>query len=222
MESLVSMSEKIMPNSFVLEAPEPFPGYFQYYHERPENNTPLYVYLVLAKHYRLEEVTRATQNILRYFPIKFDAALGSILLHNELWTVIRLRHFESYDFITDLQVSYADEGIDMHKALKKNIKEEGLIRLKKFFSLEQKNELISFDLNEPDHAYIHVPKKLTWKNFEHTTMLVKNNWDKTIFDAAMGYFYINFAVQDMIRIYDPNLNLEDIEGIAKLYLNRMK
>ncbi len=221
-ETLQTLEEKVIPNSFVLEAPEPFPGAAQYYHERPANNKPLYVYLVLDKEYSLNAVTRATQNILRYFPVRFDAALGTIDIYNESFTVIRLRHFDSYDEIAELQEAFVGEGVLMHKAFRRTINAEGLIRLEKFFSLRQMNDQILFDLKEPDHAYFHIAKPLSWKNFEHLTLLVKNNWHKSNFDAAMGFFYINFEVHDMISIYDPVLNISDIEEIAKLFHDRIK
>lgn len=221
-ETLLTLDDKIMPNSFVLEAPEPFPGFFQYYHEHPVNNKPLYVYLVLDKHYSLEQVTRASQNILKYFPVRFDAAMATITIYNELFTVIRLRHFESYNHIAELQAAFVGEGIQMHKAYRKNIHTEGMIRLDKFFALRQMSDNVWFDTKELDHAYFHIAKPLSWKNFEHLTLLVKNNWNKTIFDAAMGFFYVNFEVHDMVRIYDPALNVDDIEGVAKLYCERIK
>ena len=221
-ETLLTLDDKIMPNTFVLEAPEPFPGSAQYYHEHPANNKPLYVYLVLDKPYSPNAVTRATQNILRYFPIRFDAALGTIDIHNESFTMIRLRHFQSYDEIAELQEAFVGEGIMMQKAFRRPINGEGLIRLEKFFALRQMNDQILFDIKEPDHAYFHIARSLTWKNFEHLTLLVKSNWHKTNFDAAMGFFYFNFEVHDMIRIYDPTLNIADIEEIAKLYHDRIK
>ena len=221
-ETLLTLEDKVMPNSFVLEAPEPFPGFFQYYHEHPANNKPLYVYLVLDKNYSLDVVTRASQNIAKYFPVRFDAALATITIYNESFTVIRLRHFESYDHIAELQSAFVGEGVLMHKAFRRTIHGDGLIRLDKFFALKQMSDDVLFDTRELDHAYFHIAKPLSWKNFEHITLMVKNNWDKTIFDAAIGFFYINFEVHDMIRIYDPALNVTDIEEIAKLFRERIK
>lgn len=221
-ETLVSLEDKVMPNTFVLEAPEPFPGYYQYYHEHPVMHKPQYVYLVLDREYSLEQITRATQNISSYSPTLFDATPGTIYLYNEAFPVIRLRHFESYDKVYDLQSAYMDEGIRMHKAYRKNIQDEATIRLRKFFTLEQKAENVFFDIHEKDHAYFLIPKQLKWKSFESLTMIVKSNWNKTIFDAAVGYFYINSKIHDMVRIYDPSLNIADIESIAKKYLERIK
>ncbi len=221
-ETLYTLEDKVMPNTFVLEAPEPFPGFYHYYHEHPGDNKPLYVYLVLDSSYTLEEVTRATQKIGSYFPSKLDAALAKIYIHNEIYTVIRLRHFESYDIIAELQSAFIGEGIRMHKGMKKAINGEGLIRLQKFFAVRQMSETVLFDTNELDHAYFFIDKHLTWKNFEQITMLVKSNWNSTMFDAAMGFFYVNFKVKDMIRIYNSSLKVEDVEAISKFYHDRIK
>ncbi len=221
-EKLYTLEEKVMPNTFVLEAPEPFPGFFHYYHEHPGNNMPLYVYLVLDTTYSLEDITRATQNILSYCPKPFDAAKAFVTLHNESFCVIRLRHFELYDILADIQQAYIDEGIKMHKLFRKNINDDAIIRMQKFFSLKQVSDNVMFDIKEPDHAYFFIDKPLKWKNFEHTTMLIKSNWHRTLFDAAMGHFYVDFKIRDMVRIYDTSLKLDDVEGIAKLYRDMVK
>jgi|ADurb_Cas_02_Slu_FD_contig_31_2458623_length_910_multi_7_in_0_out_0_1 hypothetical protein len=221
-EKLYTLEEKVIPNTFVLEAPEPFPGFYHYYHEHPVNHKPLYVYLVLDRDYNLEEVTRATQNIKGYFPSRFDAALASVYIHNDTYNVIRVRHFESYDIIEDLQKSFIDEGIKMHKSRSKPLNDEGLIRLRKFFAVKQMSDKVLFDANEADHAYFFIDKPIGWNNFKQITTLVKSNWNKTLFDAGLGYFYVNFKVKDMIRIYDPSLTVADIEAISKLYCERIK
>ena len=104
-ESLVTMEDKILPNTFVLEAPEPFPGFYSYYSDAPSDSKPLYVYLVLNKQYTIEETTRATQNIKDYFKTNFSAAAGHIDIYNEQFEILRIRHLDSYDQIMDFRIT---------------------------------------------------------------------------------------------------------------------
>ena len=220
-ESLETMNDKILPNTFVLEAPEPFPGFFGYYSEIPSDSKPLYIYLVLNRLYTLEEVTRATVNIKKYFAADFNAAAGTVNIYNNTFDVIRIRHLDSYDQIQDLQSCYLDEGIEFKKK-PKSIQGLAIIRLKKFFTLEEIEEGVYNDLDEKDHGYFVIPHKLTWKYFEDITKKVKNNWDQSYFDAAIGHIHQDFSIVDMIRIYNPKINNEYLLEARKKYLERIK
>ncbi len=220
-ESLVTMEDKILPNTFVLEAPEPFPGYFGYYSDIPADTKPLYIYLVLDKLYTLEEITRATENIKKYFNANYSAAAGTINIYNKLHHVIRVRHLDHFDQIQDLQACYLDEGIAFKKKPKK-VEGQGIIRLKKFFMLEEIEDGVYFDLDEKDHGYFTIPHKLTWKYFEDITQKVRHNWDYSNFDAAIGHIHQNFGIRDMIRVYNPSIDRNYLLDIRKVYLDRIK
>lgn len=220
-ESLVTMHKKTLPNTFILEAPEPFPGYFGYYSDIPSESKPLYIYLVLKQLYTLEEITRATINIKKYFATNFSAAAGTIHIYNKDYDIIRIRHLDSFDQIQDLQSCYLDEGIELKKK-PKDIVGKGIIRLKKFFTLEEIQEGVYFDMDEKDHGYFSIPHKLSWKYFEDLTRKVKNNWDLSNFDAAIGHIHQDFGIIDMIRIYNPKINKEYLLGVREKYLERIK
>ncbi len=221
-EQLVVMDDKIMPNTFVLEAPEPFPGFYNYYSESPKDTKPLYIYLVIDKLYTLEEVTRARQNIKKYFPSYFHADAGTVTIYNDTHHVIRIRHLDNYDQIKDLQACFIDEGFEFKKKPSRNLSAEALIRLKKFFRLDEVENGIYFDLVEKDHGYISIPKFLKWKEFEEVTRKVKYNWEGSFFDAALGHFHHNFEIEDMIRIYNPKIDLEMLHKAQKKYNEQIK
>ncbi len=222
LETLQLLEDKILPNTFVLEAPEPFPGYFDYYSEYPKDSKPLYIYFVVRKLYTLEEVTRATQNIKQYFEHKFDAAAGVVNIYNKEFNVIRVRHLPEFEQVAELQSCYMDEGIEFKKKPGGKLFGPAIIRMKKFYILEEKHPGIFLDVAEKDHGYINIPKQIGWKHFEDLTKKVKFNWTKSTFDAALGHFHINSGIQDMIRIYSHELNLEDLFEIQKLYFDRIK
>jgi hypothetical protein len=221
-EQLISVENKIMPNTFVLEAPEPFPGFFNYYSESPKDTKPLYIYLVVDHLYTLEEVSRARQNIKKYFPSDFHADAGTVTLHNKTHHVVRIRHLEKYDQIKDLQACFIDQGFVFKKKPSKKIDTEALIRIKKFFLLQQVEEGIFMDLIEKDHGYISTPKHLKWSEFQELNRKVRFNWEGSFFDAALGHFHHNFEIEDMVRIYHPQINLEMLLAIKKKYFEQIK
>ncbi|MGQ1948248.1 hypothetical protein ACT3CD_14220 [Geofilum sp. OHC36d9] len=221
-ETLQILDDQVLPNTFVLEAPEPFPGFSEYYSEHPDDVRPLYIYFVVKQLYTLEEVTRATQNIRKYFQSDFNAAAGVVNIYNKEFNVIRVRHLQGFDQIPELQSCYIDEGIEFRKKPGGKMGGPAVIRIKKFFILEEKHPGVYFDVTEKDHGYFSIPKQLTWKYFEDLTRKVKFNWDQLAFDAAVGHFHVNYGIQDMIRIYNPKLDLESLMEVRKLYFDRIK
>jgi len=221
-ETLRTLEEKIWPNTFVLEAPEPFPGFYNYYSDHPVECKPLYIYLVLKKLYTLEDITRATQNIQKYFKTDFNATPGVVHIFNRKIDVIRVRHLDNFSQIIDLQRGYMDEGIEFKSKPNRKVEGPAIIRIKKFFILEEKQPGIFFDVVEKDHGYFLIPKQITWKHVENSTRQVKFNWDRPFFDAAIGHFHVKFGIQDMIRIYYPEMNEEYLLEVRKKYLERIK
>ncbi|SMO67426.1 hypothetical protein SAMN06265379_104310 [Saccharicrinis carchari] len=221
-EQLVTMDEKILPNTFVLEAPEPFPGYYGYYGETPQDSKPLYIYLVIDHLYTLEEVTRARLNIKKYFPSYFHADAGTVTIYNKTHHVIRVRHLDEYDQIKALQTAFMDEGIVFKRKPSKKIHSTGIIRLKKFFKLRQVEPGLYFDEVEKDHGYISIPRFVKWAEFEELTRKAKNNWSGGMFDSALGHFHNNFEIEDMIRIYNPHIDIDLLHMVQKTYLEQIK
>jgi len=221
-ESLRTLEDKIWPNTFVLEAPEPFPGFFNYYSDHPVDSKPLYIYFVLKRLYTLEEITRATQNIQKYFNTDFNATPGVVTIYDNQFHVIRVRHLDNFSQIVDLQGGYMDQGIQFKSKPNKKVEGPAVIRVKKFFILDEQEKGLFFDMIEKDHGYFLVPKQLTWKHFVDITRKVKFNWDKPFFDAAIGHFHVKFGIQDMIRIYYPEMSLEYLREVRKKYLERIK
>lgn len=221
-ESLVSIDKKILPNTLVLEAPEPFPGFFNYYSETPADTKPLYIYLGIKDSLNLEDITRATIEIKKYFKPKFAAAFGKVYLHGINVNVIRLRDLDNYDLVPELQERFLNEGVEMQKKLSKKIDSKYFIKLKKFFYLKPLDEGIYIDDTEEDQGYIKIPKKLKWDDFIELTKKVKHNWEGSKFDAAMAHFHDNRQITDLVRIYNNKMSLDYLKGIQKKFHQYIK
>lgn len=222
LEALVSLTSKMKDNTMVLEAPEPFPGFFSYYSEIPTSSTPYYIYLVTQQSYSLETITRATQEVQDNFDESFEAARGCITIKNEQLPVIRIRKISDYNYIEKIQAGYEKHGIVFRKKPSKQIVAEGTISLDKFFLFEEIEHDIFLDANNPDHGYFRVPDEYDWDAFEKLTKLVKYNWEGTNFDASFGYYYRRFRIHNIIRIYNPKLDLTYLKKVKEAYYSKMK
>ncbi|RUT78547.1 hypothetical protein [Ancylomarina longa] len=221
-ETLEVIDNKILPNTIVLEAINPFPGYYEYYDGLQKDMLPHYIYLITDRKYDLEEFTRATQNIMASFEVKFHAATGTITIYNDVYHAIRIRRLTSYDQIIALQSQFIDEGIQFKTNGSIPHNSKAMIRLNKFFALDEISSGFFLDHIEANHGYFTIPHKLSWKQFEELTRQVKYNMEMFHFDVSLGFIYDHFKAKDIIRVYAENMNLELLKKIRTKYLERIK
>ena len=218
-ERVEVIKKKIVPGSLVFESKNPFPGY---YHETPGSVNEAYMYIALAKHHSLEDILRATQRIEEHFDGSFDAGKGFLTIVNDLYYVLRLRHFGDYDMIVKIQEAFAGVGIDLLKNAKKLGAHDARIRIVKFLSLDEVGDGVYLDMKDDYIGYIEIPKFLLWDEFYDVTMQVRYNWAGSEFDAAVGSFHHNGRLQEMVRIYSHKLSPEYLSEIRKVYLEKIK
>jgi len=218
-DTVVAIDEKILPGSLVFDSLNPFPGY---YHEGPTESKPIYIYLVLARQYPLEEIIRATQNIENEYKINFDAGKGYMNIGSEYLNVIRLRHIPQPDMVAKLQEAYQNQGIQflMHKKLKGKF--EVKVKIVKFLLLENLGEGVYLNSEDPTFAYIEIPNYLNTETFQKVSMDVKYNWDGHEYDAARASFYIDGKLHEAVRIRSDEMSLEYLLGIKKMYHQKIK
>jgi len=218
-DTVVAIDEKILPGSLVFDSLNPFPGY---YHDSPTESKPIYIYLVLARQYPLEEIIRATQNIENDYGYSFDAGKGYMTIGSEFLNVIRLRHIPQADMVAKIQEAYQQHGIQflMNKKLKGKL--EVNIKIVKFLVLDNIGEGIYLNSEDPTFAYIDIPKYLHHEAFLKVSMDVKYNWDGHEFDAARASFYHSGKLHETIRIRSDQMGLEYLESIKKLYSDKIR
>lgn len=217
-EAIFTIDQKILPGTLVFEALKPFPGY---YSDSPTGAKPVYLYLALEEQYTLEEILRATQKIQLEFDIRFDAGKGFLYVFDTKYNALRVRHLEDYNLLEKLQRLFVENGIQfLHKS--KKLKDELVkIRIIKFFDLEEIAEKIYLDKREKNHAYFEIPRHLGWDEFVALTSKVKHNWIESKFDAAMGAFYYDGGLHEVVRIYTEQIGSEYLQELRKLYLSKM-
>lgn len=218
-DTVVAIEDKVLPGSLVFDSLNPFPGY---YHETPTSAKPIYIYMVLAQQYPLEEIIRATQNIEKEYNWNFDAGKGYMTIGSAYLNVIRVRHLPELDMVAKIQEAYVKQGVHflMNKKLKGKL--EATVKIVKFLNLEMLGEGIYINTDDPTFAYVEIPKYLHHAAFVKVSMDVKYNWDGHEFDAATASFYNKGILYEAVRIRSDQMDLEYLSKIKKLYADKIR
>jgi len=214
-ETLISVDFE----DLVLESLHPFPGYHGT--TIPDQTNPKSIFLVMRSKETDEEVIRKTIKVREKFSSKFDASPGKIMVFNQLEPCIRIKDLENYALIGELIALYKEQGISFIKG-RKIASYDGLIRIRKFFVMDEVNEGIYMDKDTPEMGYFEVPARLDWDVFEKITLQIKHNIEDNNFDAALGTFYRKTGLKDVIRIYDTNVCLGECLFLREKYLAEIK
>lgn len=211
-ENLFTLDTHIMPNTFVLENEEAFPGYHG--KNLPGDTKPVFVFLITKEKYSTERILRINQKIRKYFNHPFDAVPGDICINNDNLPCIRIRDLDNYDLVEDLQKCFYSEGVRFLK--KKTIRAEGVITLKKLFNMEVLEDGYFKDNDDDSTFYFEIGKQLSYQEFASVIKNTKNNIDaeKTNFDAALAAIYTK-DVLDVIRIYSKGAELNFLKEIKE-------
>lgn len=215
-ENVQSITSNIIKGTLVLDALEPFPGY---HGDLPGDEKPHYVFLVLKEPYSHEAIVRATQRIKRYCQCPFEAHYTLLnIYNNEYYFAIRLRKLQDYAHLPDIQGCYMDEGLEFAKDRKVNT--IGILKVYKYFHMQQEAEHIFKDVNETCIHYAEIPRDMNWKLFVEVTKQVKNNVTSD-FDAALASIYQYQTFRDFVRIYCHKDDIEAMKYTRAKYIEIM-
>ncbi len=217
-KEIIASIEHDTENALVLETKKPYPGYHGT--TIPDHLNPLSLFMVTDKKYTGEHVIRATTAVKVNYPEHFDAVPGMVTLFNMLTPCIRIKDMRSYKNINLLVAAYRKNGIGFMKDRKVE-PFNGLIKIRKYFSLiVQENGLYS-DADVPSMVYFEIPGLISWDLFEDITLRLKPNVEYNNFDAALGVFFTPKGVIDSIRIFHEEIDMKDIVFLRKKYLEEI-
>ena len=211
-ETLVPLVVHIMPNSFVLETIEPFPGYHG--SNLPTDSKPVSVFLITKVKYSTEKILRIAHNVKKYFGHHFDAVPGTICIQNNIFPCIRIRDLDNYELIGDLQKCFFSEGVLFAK--KRNIKSDAIIKLKKHFTIQEIEEGIFKDLDDHSMFYLRINQQLTWQMFMQITQRIRNNVELSNFDAGLAAIYTK-DILDVVRIFSNDISVEQLKLLKEKF-----
>lgn len=211
-EVLHATQKSIIHGTLVLETKTPFSGY---YSQTPSENAPITFFLFTKKDYPIAEIERASAKIKNYLKIDFDAAKAEVVYHNSVHTCIRLYYLQDTSLLEIIQKAFIDEGIKMKN--KSSYEGKALITTKKVFLLEDAGNGIYINKGKSSMFYFTISKALNWSEFASVSNTVKNNWNGSFFDAALGVFQRRKGIEEVVRIYSPEIDIETCKELQKLY-----
>ncbi|HEY9113373.1 MAG TPA: hypothetical protein VIN10_01655 [Bacteroidales bacterium] len=197
-ESFVSVEHETGSNAMILESMQPYPGYHGL--TVPDSLEPDSLFAITKLMYDDEKIIRAIQTVKKNFKGKFDATPGTINIQNLDNNFIRFKHL-AYARAGEVIQEFEKAGIEFKK--KKTFQPfESILKVRKFFTVEETTEGIFKDLTDTNMFYIRIPVALSWANFEKITLSLKYNMDDKNFDAAQCSVFYRHGLIDFVRIYD--------------------
>jgi hypothetical protein len=216
-ELLQNIESNVLPNTFVIENREPFPGYHG--KNLPTEPIPDSIFFITQTVYTYEKILRLGQKIRKFMNLYFDACYAKICVFNDTYHAIRIRDIDNYTVIQEIQQYFLDEGVKYKK--NKKIETHGIIQLRKHFDIKYIGDNIYTDNRDDSMYYLAIPYQLSWSLFRDVTKKIKNNIDNSNFDAALGSFYFRDIVE-FIRIYAKNLDMERLMIIRNKYIDALE
>lgn len=213
-EQLASVEHDTKSSALILESLMPFPGYHGT--TVPDRLDPDSLFVVTKVMYNDERILRAIQAVRNVYPLKFDAAPGTVNLQNNPVNVIRFKQM-SYHAIAELIEHFKETGIEFLKA-KKVAPYTSIIRIRRYFKMNEIHENIFHDASNSETFYIQVPIQMRWNTFEKITMQLKYNIEDNNFDAAQTSIFTEHGLLDLVRIYDQDSSPEKLKFILNNYL----
>lgn len=211
-------------SDMILEDLDPFPGFYDHFFipANDSENKPRSIFIVLKESNMVSEdrVIRVTMGVKEKLDIKFDAALASIELFNKPAQCIRV-FMEDYEQLHSLISNYKSEGINFQS--KKEVKPyQSLIEVRKYFEMKELSEGIYKDLEQSDTYYLKIPGFVPWDKFEHQTIIIRNNMNHKLYDAAQAAIYDKSGLVDLVRIFDRSGDIEILNLLRLKYLNEFE
>lgn len=211
-ESLVPIDYKILKNTCVAEANEP---YATYYGSVPQQPRPNSLFLFTTHFYSLEEVLRIAQNIDSCYMEKVNVATANLEMGDKKYAAIRIKYFPDYEHIHQLQGCCIKQGVEFAKKVR--LSPTAIVRVNKCFVLEEVEYGIYLDKLEENKGYIVLAPRITDKQFADTLIKIRNNRDCELFDAARGAAIIETHAMDMVRIYSEQINVQLLKYIKERF-----
>lgn len=218
--SLTGIDKDICKKFCILYTEQPYPGYYQTPVPSFNSLLPHSLFFVTKNKIDDEIIFRLAKKIKAEKNINLDIAPAEIVVQNITKNAIRIKKIENFSQIKEIANFLIASGIKFDNS-KHLGKYDGLIKIRKMFQVKEISDGEWFDTRDNGLAYFRTPKSISWDEFEKKVKIIKNNVEDNIFDAALGYFFINFEIVDIIRIYDPKINIEKIYAIRDAFLKEL-
>ena len=217
-ENIDTVDENKIPKTFVINVPNP---YKNYYGRFTEVEKPTSIIFVTKEPNSFEKILRATRRINEKYDLKLSGAKCEVTINSRKLNGIRIKGINRYHEIKQIQQYYQDAGFEFAKS-EKFKDTDALIRINKFFNINELEAGIYESKDEDDVYYVEVPELMTWDEFRTYTFEIKNNISDKNYDIAKGIFYTNGGITEMLRIVKPKATIELIKLIQQKYIEKLQ
>lgn len=202
------------PKALVIDIPSPLASYYTRFTNVHKPNS---IVLVTKKVNSFENILRSTKNINSKYDLNLEGAKCEVKVGNRQYNGIRLKGVNRYTYIDDVLNKYSDEGFDFNTNKKIKNDELVLIRVNKFFDVEEISDTILKSVNDENEYYFKLDKPINWNEFKEKTKSIKHNINTIGFDIAKAILYNKGEISDIVRVVRPSLSLELVKEIEAKY-----
>lgn len=217
-EKIDTIDENKLPNTFVINVPDPYKNYYGRFTEIVK---PVSIIFVTKTPNSFEKILRVTKKINEKYNLKLDGAKCEVTMNSRKIDGIRVKGINRFPEIAQIQQYYKDEGYEFAKS-EKFKSTEALIRINRFFNVDEVEPGIFHSHDEDEVYYIEVPRYMTWDEFKKLTQEVKHNIADANYDIAKGIFYVNHGITEILRVVKPKANMELLKNIKKKYIEKLE
>jgi hypothetical protein len=217
-EKIDTIDENKLPNTFVINVPDPYKNYYGRFTEIVK---PVSIIFVTKTPNSFEKILRVTKKINEKYSLKLDGAKCEVTMNSRKIDGIRVKGINRFHEIGQIQQYYKDEGYDFAKS-EKFKSTEVLIRINRFFNVDEVEKGIYHSHDEDEVYYIEVPRYMTWEEFKKLTQEIKHNIADANYDIAKGIFYVNHGITEILRVVKPKATMELLKTIKQKYIEKME
>ena len=217
-ENIDTVNENKIPKTFVINVPDP---YEHYYSRFTDINKPNSVIFVTKTANSFEKILRVTKGFNKQFNLNLDGAKCEITIGSRKLNGIRVKGINSYPDIEQVQKYYQDVGYEFARS-ESFTDTEALIRINRFFVLNELEKGIYRSENESDVYCIEVPRYMTWDEFRTITYEIKHNVSDRNYDIAKGIIYTKEGITEILRIVKPKATIELLKLIQQKYIEKLQ
>ncbi len=217
-EKIDTIDENKIPGTFVINVPDPYKNYYGRFTEIVK---PVSIIFVTKTPNSFEKILRVTKKINEKYHLNLDGAKCEVTMNSRKLDGVRVKGINRFHEIGQIQQYYKDEGYDFAKS-EKFKSTEVLIRINRFFNVDEVEKGIYHSHDEDEVYYIEVPRYMTWEEFKKLTQEIKHNIADANYDIAKGIFYVNHGITEILRVVKPKASLELLKTIQKKYIEKLE
>ncbi|NEW79509.1 MAG: hypothetical protein GZ086_08820 [Gelidibacter sp.] len=217
-EKIDTIDENKLPNTFVINVPDPYKNYYGRFTEIVK---PVSIIFVTKTPNSFEKILRVTKKINEKYHLKLDGAKCEVTMNSRKLDGVRVKGINRFHEIGQIQQYYKDEGYDFAKS-EKFKSTEALIRINRFFNVDEVEKGIFHSHDEDEVYYIEVPRYITWDEFKKLTQEIKHNIADANYDIAKGIFYVNHGIIEILRVVKPKATMELLKTIQQKYIEKLE